>query len=90
MKKRSLNADRKSSGEKLVSELLILPDGRILVHNLTRPFAELLAELNPDCEQIASRSSRRNEMKADITHPPSHCSDAASHASSGHELSQRT
>jgi hypothetical protein len=67
MKKRSLNADRKSSGEKLVSELLILPDGRILVHNLTRPFAELLAELNPDCEQIASRSSRRNEVKADVT-----------------------
>jgi hypothetical protein len=39
----------------LTTELLILPDGRILVHNLTQPFAELLSELNPDCEQIASR-----------------------------------
>ncbi|MGN6553093.1 MAG: hypothetical protein ACTHLW_05170 [Verrucomicrobiota bacterium] len=39
----------------LTSELLILPDGQILVHNLTPAFAELLAELNPDCEQIASR-----------------------------------
>ena len=39
----------------LTSELLILPDGKILVHNLTQPFAELLKELNPDCEQINSR-----------------------------------
>ena len=39
----------------LTSELLILPDGKILVHNLTQPFAELLKELNPDCEQISSR-----------------------------------
>ena len=38
-----------------VSELLILPDGRILVHNLTQPFADLLHELNPGDEQIASR-----------------------------------
>jgi hypothetical protein len=39
----------------LTTELLILPDGRILVHNLTQPFAELLHELNPDAEQITSR-----------------------------------
>jgi hypothetical protein len=39
----------------LTTELLILPDGRILVHNLTQPFAELLHELNPNTEQIASR-----------------------------------
>jgi hypothetical protein len=42
-------------GKDQVSELLILPDGQILVHNLTQPFAELLHELNPDCEQITSR-----------------------------------
>jgi hypothetical protein len=41
--------------ETLTTELLILPDGRILVHNLTQPFAELLRELNPNCEQISSR-----------------------------------
>ena len=40
------------------SELLILPDGRILVHNLTPTFADLLCELNPDEEQIASRGSQ--------------------------------
>jgi hypothetical protein len=50
----------------LHTELLILPDGQILVHNLTQPFAELLAELNPNCESIASRltdhASRPNEL----------------------------
>ncbi len=39
----------------LTTELLLLPDGRILVHNLTQPFAELLGDLNPGCEQITSR-----------------------------------
>jgi hypothetical protein len=43
----------------LTTELLILPDGRILVQNLTQPFAELLKELNPDCKQIASRVMHR-------------------------------
>ncbi|MGB8369051.1 MAG: hypothetical protein ACLPYZ_10465 [Limisphaerales bacterium] len=61
--KRKLNPRPQES----VSELLILPDGRILVHNLTQPFAELLHELNPDAEQITSRLSRRNEVKADVS-----------------------
>jgi hypothetical protein len=39
----------------LTTELLILPDGRVLVHNLTQPFAELLRELNPGDEQISPR-----------------------------------
>lgn len=39
----------------LVTELLILPDGQILVHNLTPAFAGLLKKLNPDAEQISSR-----------------------------------
>ena len=42
-----------------MSELLILPDGQVLVHNLTQPFAELLAELNPDCDQITARAIAR-------------------------------
>ena len=42
----------------LSTELLILPDGRILVQNLTRPFAELLKELNPGDEQILPRTTR--------------------------------
>ena len=50
----------------LTSELLILPDGRILVHNLTQPFAELLLGLNPDDEQIASRQCRTKSAPVPI------------------------
>jgi len=42
----------------LTTELLLLQDGRILVHNLTPAFAGLLRELNPDDEQISSRVTR--------------------------------
>jgi len=40
----------------LTTELLLLPDGRILVHNLTQTFAELLSHLNPDDPQIRPRA----------------------------------
>ena len=39
-----------------VSELLILPDGRVLVHNLTTTFARFLRELNPAENQINARA----------------------------------
>ena len=42
----------------LTTELLLLPDGRILVHNLTPAFAGLLHKLNPDDEHISSRVTR--------------------------------
>ena len=38
------------------SELLILPDGRILVHNLTQTMADLLHELNPGETTIRPRA----------------------------------
>ena len=38
-------------GSELHSELLLLPDGRILVHNLTQTMAVILRELN-SCEDI--------------------------------------
>ena len=44
----------------LSTELLILSDGRVLVHNLTPVFAALLNELNHDDQQIRPR---RIEMK---------------------------
>jgi hypothetical protein len=47
----------------LNTELLILPDGRILVQNLTRTFAELLKELNPDDEQILPRTARQMDAR---------------------------
>jgi hypothetical protein len=58
MKKHRTQKKCESSGESQVSELLVLPDGRILVHNLTPAFAGLLHELNPDDEQISSRVTR--------------------------------
>ena len=51
----------------LTTELLILPDGQILVHNLTQPFAELLAELNPNCEQISARAQTSASLKHEFS-----------------------
>jgi hypothetical protein len=45
----------KPSDSELTTELLILADGRILVHNLTPAFAGLLRDLNPNDDQISSR-----------------------------------
>jgi hypothetical protein len=69
MKKHRCKKDCASPGKDQVSELLILPDGQILVHNLTPAFAGLLRKLNPDNEQISSR----------VTRPPLLRSGAASH-----------
>jgi hypothetical protein len=54
---------RKIEVQALSSELLILPDGRIFVQNLTQPMAELLHELNPRDKTIASRTQKiRNDL----------------------------
>jgi hypothetical protein len=45
----------KAAGPSLTTDLLILPDGRVLAHNLTPLFADLLKELNPQDGQIAPR-----------------------------------
>jgi hypothetical protein len=39
----------------LTSEVLILPDGQVLAHNLTAAFADLLSELNPHEESVNRR-----------------------------------
>lgn len=44
------------------SELLILPDGRILVHNLTRTMAAVLRELNPADDTIRPRAEAGAEL----------------------------
>jgi hypothetical protein len=49
---------RKIEAEILSSELLILPDGRIFVQNLTQPMAELLYGLNPQDRTIALRAKK--------------------------------
>jgi len=55
----------------LTSDILLLPDGRILVHHLTRPMAALLRRLDPEDKQISQRI-RRSRIKH--------------HASRSHEL----
>jgi hypothetical protein len=51
------------------SELLLLPDGRILVHNLTPAFADLLRQLNPDDDQIQPRSGQIAHRESRVAQP---------------------
>jgi hypothetical protein len=39
------------------SEVLILPDGRILAHNITPEMAAILIELQPDNHSMQQRAS---------------------------------
>ena len=45
--------------EALMTELLILADGRVFVQNLTQPMAELLSQLNPEDQTLKRRGLRR-------------------------------
>jgi len=67
MKKPPAKKSFRSTGENLESELLILPDGRILTHNLTQPFAELLHKMNPGDEQISSRAARHPSLRHELS-----------------------
>jgi len=48
----------KKTKNKLSAELLILPDGRVLVQNLTQPMAEILRQLNPHDKTISPRAAK--------------------------------
>jgi len=75
-----MNTDAKPKGAVAVTtDLLLLADGRVLVHHLTPPMAEVLKQLNPQDDQIQPRASyefthlsRRSQTEADherrITH----------------------
>jgi hypothetical protein len=55
------------------SEILLRPDGRLLVHNLTPAMAALLAELCPDDEALRHRAPSNAAPRSDTTersHPP--------------------
>ena len=61
------------------SELLLLPDGRILVHNLTPAMAALLHQLDPEDRRMflraaAPQSRRRKRPTEPPTHPVTHTS----------------
>ncbi len=59
MKKRPPQPSGNPPGEARDSGLLILADGRILAHRLTRALAGVLAELNPADEGMARRAGRK-------------------------------
>jgi len=52
-----------AGSEQSHSELLILPDGRILVHNLTQTMAEVLHELNQSEEVIHPRAKAKLDLQ---------------------------
>lgn len=52
--------------ETSLSEMLILPDGRILAHNITPEMASLLAKLNPADEAMNRRALRKNTLKHEL------------------------
>ena len=52
--------------EKTVCEMLILPDGRILAHNLSAALAGLLAELNPGDGAMNRRAGGENTFNDEL------------------------
>ena len=46
------------------TELLVLPDGQLLVHNLTPALAAVLAELNPADEAMQERAAKTSRSKS--------------------------
>ena len=48
------------------SELLILPDGRVLAHQLTPALATVLRELNPEDDTMKHRASLGTRHKAHL------------------------
>ena len=45
------------------SEILILPNGKILAHNMTPEMAAILSELDPKNEAMKKRATKRNRSK---------------------------
>jgi hypothetical protein len=63
----------------LMSELLVMPDGQIYVHNLTPEMAAVLRELNPGDETIARRVITHVNKDVKKLLPPSwHAKDPTS------------
>ena len=61
----------------LTTELLIMPDGKVMAHNLTPVMAAVLSELNPADEAIKQRiithvSSEVKKLLPGHWHTPAH------------------
>lgn len=51
---------------KSVSEVLILPDGKIFAHNITPEMAQVLAKLNPNDKAMGRRALRKYTLKHEL------------------------
>jgi hypothetical protein len=47
-------------------EFLILPDGKILAHNITPVLAKVLSELNPADAAMKRRANQKNNLKHEL------------------------
>lgn len=58
MKKR--RNKKHTAADSTATEILLTPDGRVLVHNLTSAVAEMLSDVAPGDAQMISRSLHSN------------------------------
>lgn len=56
-------------GPALISEVLILPDGRVLGHSLTPAFTRVLSALNPNDQRLRRRRDAFSESARDAPPP---------------------
>lgn len=66
MRHQTKKTGTKSFPENPVSEILILPDGRIFGHNLSPAMAGVLAALNPADEAMNRRAMRKNTLNHEL------------------------
>ena len=52
--------------ESTFSEVLLLPNGKILAHNITPEMARVLSELNPADEAMNRRALRKSTLKHEL------------------------
>ena len=60
----------KETGPALISEVLIMADGKIYAHNLTPAMAAVLSELNPGDDAIKQRVITHVDQKTKKLLPP--------------------
>ena len=60
-----MNSIRNLELDSMISELLILPDGRIFAQNITPVMARMLLELNPEDKLMRQRARVGNRRNSD-------------------------
>lgn len=66
MKQQTCKTNCKQTGETQTNELLILPGGKILAHNITPMMAKVLSELNPADEPMRKRANPKSSFTHEL------------------------